>query len=420
MADRLRLLNCIQQGQPGDISYDMCQYSISYDEARRSHISYREPDTKFMVINPFIELLKMTPDVQETELLLPYLLTDTFIPSYTYGRDYIPERTLNQLSWVIESLIFGITSKRFVNRYYFEPLTLEQKKTEVEKIKSWCEDNAALSPEALTINELRTATNWSSFYMAIQIAKRQKNDSLPAILVQRFNNFRGGTSWPSNRGYMAETMFELQNEKYVDVVRKWNKDTTDKWVNLWASMFLMKFDKDSYPAAIKALEAVLKQCNGITYYPHAIDFLLGLKDKNALKLAERIMDKAIFQQYIYWDYYENFIRKLLHAKSDYTFSFLSGKLSAYKLDMMKNLNKDGDNPITQNDEFVLAVDELKSDTPGYYKARTNLAKQEYIRKLESWFKTQYNLLKEGKPNELRLDIKRVSPPQGALVDSYYK
>ena len=256
--------------------------------------------------------------------------------------------------------------------------------------------------------------------MAIQIAKRQKNDSLPAILVQRFNNFRGGTSWPSNRGYMAETMFELQNEKYVDVVRKWNKDTTDKWVNLWASMFLMKFDKDSYPAAIKALEAVLKQCNGITYYPHAIDFLLGLKDKNALKLAERIMDKAIFQQYIYWDYYENFIRKLLHAKSDYTFSFLSGKLSAYKLDMMKNLNKDGDNPITQNDEFVLAVDELKSDTPGYYKARTNLAKQEYIRKLESWFKTQYNLLKEGKPNELRLDIKRVSPPQGALVDSYYK
>jgi len=51
-----------------------------------------------------------------------------------------------------------------------------------------------------------------------------------------------------------------------------------------------------------------------------MNLLLEINDKRTLKLAEGILNKSEFQRFINWDYYVNFIRKLLHAKSDYTFN----------------------------------------------------------------------------------------------------
>jgi hypothetical protein len=65
----------------------------------------------------------------------------------------------------------------------------------------------------------------------------------------------------------------------------------------------------------------------------------------------------------------------------------------------------------------LAVDELKNEKPGYYNNPTNVAREEYIKALDKWFKAQYALLKEGKPNELRLEVKQVPAPV-SFVDSY--
>jgi hypothetical protein len=212
-------------------------------------------------------------------------------------------------------------------------------------------------------------------------------------------------------------MFELGSEKYIGAVKIWSKDTTDKWVNLWASMFLIKYDKDSYKPAMKTLAAVLNQCDGTTWYPNAMDLLLSINKPEALKLAEGILDKSRFQELIYWPYYENFTRKLLSVKSDYTFHFLSTKLDS--ADEVANLHHDNDQMLTQKDAFVLTVDELRSDTPGYYKVTTNDARREYIKALNTWFKKQYALLKEGKPNELRLEVKPENAPV-TFVDTYYR
>jgi len=418
LADRLRLLNCIQDSQPGDISYAAYQYAISRTEAAKLNVGHPGDDHKYEVVNPYIELIQMRLNPHEVELLLPYLLTNTYIPAYNYHRDFFPERNLHRLNWVIESLIFEITNKLFIDRLSFDELTPGQKEAEVNKIKKWCSENAGLSQEALTIKILKTADKWADFYAALQTAREAKYDSLLPIVVQRFHDFNGGF-WPSYRGTMAKTMFELGNEKYISTVKGWNKDTTDIFVNLYSSLFLLKNDKDSYGPMMDRLEAIMKQCDGTAYYPHAMDLLLSMNDKRTLKLAEGILNKQQFQMMMDWPYNLNFIKKLLALKSDYTFHFFSAVLEAYTPDEMARVHKDNDHMMAQNDNYVMVVDELKNGTSHYFQDETNAGRLAYIKALSRWFKTQYGLLKEGKPNELRLEIKQENEPVTS-IDTYHQ
>jgi hypothetical protein len=418
LAERLRLLNCIQSGQPGGISYDMPQFAISMPEAFGNGVSYWEPTTRYRVVNPYVELIRMKLNPAEIEFLLPYLLTETYIPSYTYFRDFRPERTVHKLTWVVHDLIFEITNQRFFTFKYFESASLAQKKAEVEKIRKWCDENASLSNQDLTIKTLKTATTWTDFNKAMWAAREAKYADLLPIIVDRFNNFPGGF-WPTNKGILAKTMFELGNEKYIGTVKKWTRDTTDKWVNLWTSLFLLKYDKESYGPAMAELELVLKQCDGESYYPHAMDLLLSMNDKRAFKLAEGILAKPQFQRFLmFGDYYINFIKKLLALKSDYTFNYIQSKLVPFSAEDIKTLRKatDGVSFALESDTFVSVVDALKDTKHGYYSQNTIKAKVDYKKALKQWFGIQYKLLKEGKPNQLHLDIVKAYAPV-SFVDS---
>ncbi len=419
LAERLRLLNCIQPGQPGGIGYSMYQFSIPYSEAQHLKISYWDYSPKYTVINPYVELIKMNLNPHEVEILLPYLLTDTYIPSYSYFRDFRPNRTLHKLSWVAEDLIFEITDRSFFDSRYFYGLTLAQKNAEIEKIKQWCDENVGLSKEERTIKILKTDTGWTNFHKAMETAKAAKYNGLLPIIVQRYNDFNK-TYWPVQREAMTETMYEIGNEKYINVVREWNKDTTNMEINLWTTLFLIKYDKDSYEPAMAELAAILKQDDGSFYYPRAMDLLLSLNDKKALKLADGILTKQMFPIYVSWDYYLNFIKKLLLLKNDYTFNFINSKISEFPPDEIKSFNGNKNaNFLTTSDEFVVAVDKLRNNDNGYM-SQVNFATMEtrlaYRKALSKWFETQYQLLKDGKPNELHLNIVQTGAPVG-FVDA---
>ena len=97
-------------------------------------------------------------------------------------------------------------------------------------------------------------------------------------------------------------------------------------------------------------------------------------------------------------------------KSDYTFNFFSSVLESYTPDELARVHKDNDHMMAQNDNYVLVVDKLKNGTSRYLEEQTNTGRQQYIKALSKWFITQYGLLKEGKPNELRLSITQVNEP----------
>src|ERR1700753_2768914 len=164
----------------------MYQYSAPFSGSR---FEYWEPNSVYGVINPFMELIEMKLSLKEVELLLPYLLNDTFIPSYNYHRDFFVERNLHRLTWVVENLIYQVTNKVFLNRLAFDKLTIDEKRKEIDEIKKWCQENSGLSQEALTIKKLQTADKWVDFYAALRTARKQKNDSLLSIMVKRFDDF---------------------------------------------------------------------------------------------------------------------------------------------------------------------------------------------------------------------------------------
>jgi len=418
LADRLRLLNCIQLSQPGGISYSAPQFSISYAGATKLKIRYKDQNTKYVVINPFIELLRMKLDLQEMKLLLPYLLIDDYITSYSYFRDFRPERTLHKHSWVVHELIFEITNNLFFYQRSFDSLSFDKKKLEVEKIRKWCDDNASMSKEDLVLNTLKTTNDWNDFKKALATAREEKYISLLPAIIGRYNDFKN-FYWPVHKELITETMYELGDRKYLETVKKWSRDTTGIRdtsfldVKLYTSLFLLKYDPASYEYAMKRIEFVLGKDDGTYYYPHAMDLLLNMSnDKRAFRLAENIINKDGFRTEANWDYYLNFVKKLLLLKSDYTFNFINEKIKSFTSDETASFNKNNGNVnmMTQNDAFVLAVDQLKSNKPGYDFKSGLESRLEYKKALSKWFVAQYNLLKEGKPNELHLDLSKVNAP----------
>ncbi len=404
LAERLRLLNCIQPGQPAWIGYGMYQFSVPYSESQKLNLFYWDRNEKYGVINPYSELIKMNLNMQETELLLPYLLSNDYIASYSYFRDFRPQRTLHKVSWVVNRLLYEITNKAFFDQHKFDLLPFDQKKAEVDKIKKWCEENATLSLEERVIKILKTTDKWADFQKGMETAKEYKYDSLLPVIVARFNAFSGGF-WPTHKGMMSETMYELGNKTYVPVVKAWSRNTTDKWVNLWSVMFLLKYDTASYEMAMKELEGILNQDDGTAYYPHAMGLLLSMNDQRARKLAEGILDRPQFSMFISWDYYLNFVKELLLLKSDYTFYAISKQLGSFTPQETEALSQNGGSAdmMVQSDNYVMAVSKLKNETlPDYYFTSDNKAKSAYRKELSEWFTTQYKLLKEGKPNELNL------------------
>ena len=146
LADRLRLLNCVQPGQPAGITYNMCQYSETWTEIVNRTNYEKLPDS---IVSPYNELWKMHLNLKEIKLLLPYLAAVAYIPTYTYFRDFYHEKTLHKLSWVVGDLIFTITGKSFFTNKEFDVLTPDQRKILIDKMAKWCDVNAGLTKEEL-------------------------------------------------------------------------------------------------------------------------------------------------------------------------------------------------------------------------------------------------------------------------------
>lgn len=139
LLDRLQLLNCIQPGQPGRISYASSQSSISAYELGKMGMNIFNFDRKYLVINPYNELMAMKFSPKEIKSITPYLLDDNYIPTYSYSRDFFPERTLHQVSWVVYEIISKTLNKEFVNDLDIAHLSQQQQKELIIQIESWCD-----------------------------------------------------------------------------------------------------------------------------------------------------------------------------------------------------------------------------------------------------------------------------------------
>lgn len=402
LADRLRLINCIQPGQPAGISYTMDQVAVSYAYCtEKKDCNYWEPAGRYAVLNPYNELKAMHLNTQELKLLLPSMLEDAYIPSYSYFRNFAPGRTLHRLSWVVNDLLFNITQKRFVRNGDFDKLDAAQQKELVAGIAAWCDEHRDLDAAGITRQILYETDAWQEFNKALASAVNAGDSVVVPVLEKRFDDFTGG-SWPSQQGVMARIMFEKGSVKNNATVSRWHKDAADNWVVLWTSLFLMKNDPAAHTMAMQRLTALLKQCDGTTYYPHVIGLLLALPDPAARQLAEGILAKEHFRSMMDWEYYFGFVKKLLQARSDYTCRFLCEGLNGLKFTESKA------DRLYPDDRFVMAAEQLRGRA--YDSGWPARKKKAYSLELALWLAREYEVYKNGGKCALDLSVTNAGAP----------
>lgn len=142
LSKKFVLLNYFQDGQPNSISYDMFQTSLPWsiilkDTTLNSYESFE----KYRVINPYNEILALKPSIAEVAPLVDMLADSTYILAFTYFRDFFPDRTIHQINWVVNDLLFEVTKKRFIDNYYFEDLNIRQQTQKINEAKAWFEVN---------------------------------------------------------------------------------------------------------------------------------------------------------------------------------------------------------------------------------------------------------------------------------------
>lgn len=105
LAERVRLRNTRQWGQPGGVDFMDAQYDralmdldlVEWD-ARKAH----------EVINPLVALKAMNPNAEERRILRPYTTSTALMAMYSYWRDFHPARELHTvgeaMSWLLTEL----------------------------------------------------------------------------------------------------------------------------------------------------------------------------------------------------------------------------------------------------------------------------------------------------------------------------
>lgn len=136
LLEKLNLLNYVQLGQPGGISYDMPQTRLPYLEMFKDTTIKEDKDLeRYYVINPFQEIIQLKPTKEELIQLSGLLDDSTFIPAYSYFRDFFPGRTVHQVNWVVAELINQVEHRRFWGEYELYNSSSQEIDHKIIKIK---------------------------------------------------------------------------------------------------------------------------------------------------------------------------------------------------------------------------------------------------------------------------------------------
>ncbi len=405
---RLRLLNCHQYSQPGGISYSEPQTMKLNSGMNDMNSFYRDiNDSALQVINPYSELIKMKLGIGELKYLVPLIADSSFILSYSYHRSFHSQRILYRVSWVIADLLFRISHKDLADLDNFEMLDNSGRKKKIDSVLQWCEANKNKTGKELNIEIMQTTKNWREFETCMNVGLRDSCTSMIPILIQRINDF-SDNSWPSCKGKIAGSVYRLSSEGQVDIARKW-QDSSDEWVRLYSSLILLKYGDSQNLEGINTLKKVLVQCDGTTWYPEAVPVLINLHNPEAFSLAEGIINARLFKSYFDGPYYRDILRKLFLAGSRKVLEFMVNGLENTDIDNGKTA-ADPSITLLKSDEFACVAWDWHAEETEYDIHWPVDKRIEICNSWSKWLQEQFQLIKEGKPHQIKTSFDVVGKP----------
>jgi hypothetical protein len=165
LAQRLRLLNCFQMGQPGGYSIRETQYAEPCGLS--SNAAWGLDLGEIKVINPYVELVGghegfvqddekkpfkgLALTVADIPHLAPFLNEDWHLLCVSFWRDFSPERHLDTTRPLFAQIINGLAKKDLCAAFEAEHLTPVESRNEIQRIVDWAQKNASKSEGTLLL-----------------------------------------------------------------------------------------------------------------------------------------------------------------------------------------------------------------------------------------------------------------------------
>lgn len=389
-AEHLRLLNCIQMGQPGGVSY-------SDPQSSKPRHDQKTTDSK-AVINPYVELKKMKLNIADLPALVPYLADENYMPTFSYWRDFHPARTLHQVNWVVAELINDAAKRDLADLRKYAEEDADGKKQHIEHILEFCKQNAGKTREQLLLEIVGQSKLWREVGSAAsEAAHLHLPGALPALIKR-------ATDFTDNQGDIAELSFNMKDPEAVDAARSWIKQTGGKnndSVRFWSALILLRDGDKAHLEGLAELRPLLEKDDGSSLYPQAIESLLATKNDEAAALASGILKKPRFD--LGWSN-TPILHRLLLAGRDEALIYLTERLDSTKSSGTSSgtwKGTDVQRKIVEGDNVAGAIERLRSDKYSYPSLAPDDERTAARKALKIWLQDQFVLLKAGKKSQIK-------------------
>jgi hypothetical protein len=382
---RLRLLNCLQWGQPGGVSYADQQHAGS---RLKGGAPGRAP-----VVNPYTELLAMKMTVGEIPVLVPRLADQDFMPTFSYWRDFHPSRTLHRVSWAAAEIINAAAKRDLAQLPAYEAADAAGRKRHLEGMVAWCRANSGKSPAALVRQTIAATKDLGQLQAACREAIRTKDASALPVLIGRLKDF------PRQREDIVRLVYGFNDPAAAPNAREWVKDADDG-VRFWAALLLVRHGRRTEREGLRELRPVLASDDGSLRYVEAFDALMDTGMLDAVDLAAGILAKPHFE---------------IHGSGAAVHRlFLKGRREALDY-VLAGLEKQGDGGVSsgrykgkaverkqvEGDAFASLVVRWRKGNESYDVLAPDAARAAERRRLASWLRQQFALIQAGKPPAMR-------------------
>lgn len=206
LAERMRLLNCFQMGQPGGYSIREAQYAEPCGLSRNAAWGLGNGQTK--VINPYVELVGgqegffedddkkpfkgLDLTVADIPHLAPFLREDWHILCVSFWRDFSPDRHLDTTRPLFGSIIDGLAKRNLCQTDAMAKMTDAEKDKHIEAIIRWGKANANKSEPDLLWEALDDEVKAGAYFSELPNLARLielKDKRLGPVLLQYLNEF---------------------------------------------------------------------------------------------------------------------------------------------------------------------------------------------------------------------------------------
>jgi hypothetical protein len=372
LAERLRLLNCFQWGQPGGVSYEDPQYA----EARAA------ADKRTETINPYVELSRMELAVDEVPHLLPWIDDPDFMVMYSYWRNFHPSRTMHRVREAVAWLINEAAHRSLVRG--------EDGEADRRAVLQWCRDNAGKSARDLLEATLMQSKEWRDVDRAASRLAEIDKFRAASLLADRMKDFE------DHRDDVVYFCYRREVKEFVERARGWAKDA-DEQVRGWASLILLRWGDRANLEGLEPMRTLLAEDDGSLWTPRAIDALIEIGRPQTLDLACELLHKQRFNS-------DEAVRGLLLAGRREALDYLVGKLESEQGSGSAWGERDG----KQVSRELVVGDRAAQTVAGWRGERYSfdILDPDDVRKgkrgeLKAWLREQFGLIQQGRTSELK-------------------